>query len=58
MTTFQLIALILAINWLLLVAVRFRRSTLVLLIGRLVNSRFTLAEYLLGNAAAMHLGLA
>ncbi len=57
-TTFQIIALSLALIWLLLVAVRFRRSTLVLLIGLVVIGLFTLVEYFLGNVTAADLGLA
>jgi len=57
-STFQLIALILAVIWLALVVIRFRRSTLVLLMGLLAIGLFTLVEYLLGNVSAADLGLA
>ncbi len=57
MNTFQLIALLLAILWLLLVALRFRRSTLVLMVGLVLLGLFTLVEALLGNVTAADLGL-
>ncbi len=58
MITFQIIALILAVIWLILVAVRFRRSTLVLLIGLLVLGGFTLVEWLVGKVTPADIGLA
>ena len=58
MIPFQLIALGFCAVWLLLVAVRFRRSTIVLITGLLVIGLFTLVEYLLGNVTSADLGLA
>jgi membrane protease YdiL (CAAX protease family) len=55
---FRLIALSLAALWLLLVGLRFRRSTLALLIGLIGLGLFTLVEMLLGNVTAADLGLA
>jgi membrane protease YdiL (CAAX protease family) len=58
MTTFQLIALLLTLTWLILVIVRFRRSTVFLILGLLVIGSFTLVEFLLGQVGAEELGLA
>jgi len=57
MTGFQQVALLLAALWLLLVAVRFRRSAAVLAGGLIVIGLLTLAAFLLHRVAAVQLGL-
>lgn len=57
MTTFQIIALILIVIWLLLVAARFRRSNAVLIGGLFVVGLFTLVEFIVGKVTPVELGL-
>jgi membrane protease YdiL (CAAX protease family) len=56
-TTFQLIALLLAGIWLVLVVVVFRRSTMVLIGGLVVIGVFSLAALVFGWVTAGQLGL-
>ncbi len=57
LTTFQIVALLLTLLWLVLVVVRFRRSTVFLLAGLFAIGLFTLAAFLLGKVSAEDLGL-
>jgi hypothetical protein len=57
MTAFQSVAMLLAAAWLALVVIRFRRSTLVLLIGLIVIGLFTLVALLAGQVQPEALGL-
>ena len=57
MTTFQLVALILAAIWLVLVVVRFRRSNVVLIGGLFVIGLFTLIAFIFGKVTPVELGL-
>jgi len=57
MTTFQQIALLLTAIWLVIVVVRFRHSTLVLIVGLLVIGAYTLASLVLGKVTWGELGL-
>jgi len=57
LTTFQLFALPLVTAWLLLVAVRFRRSTRVLVVGLLAIGLLAIAALVTGQVSAGELGL-
>ncbi|HTX90420.1 MAG TPA: CPBP family intramembrane glutamic endopeptidase [Anaerolineales bacterium] len=57
MTTFQFIALLLTVIWLVIVVVRFRRSTLALMIGLVALALFTIAALALGKVTLMQLGM-
>jgi uncharacterized protein len=57
MTTFQTIALILVVLWLLIVLLRFRRSSFVLIVGLTIIGLYILAAFLLGNVPPTELGL-
>jgi hypothetical protein len=57
LTTFQLLALPLVTAWLLLVAVRFRRSTRVLVAGLLAIGLLVIAALVTGQVSAGELGL-
>jgi hypothetical protein len=56
-TAFQLVALILTAIWLVMVAVRFRRSNVVLIGGLFVIGLFTLTALILGKVTPAELGL-
>jgi uncharacterized protein len=55
--TFRLIALLLTAIWLVLVVVRFRRSSLILIVGLFVIGGYTLVSFFLGKVSADELGL-
>ena len=57
LTTFQHIALLLTIVWLLLVIVRFRRSRLVLICGLVAIGLYTVVALILGKVTPEELGL-
>ncbi len=57
MTTFQLIALLLTVVWLVIVVTRFRRSTAVLVAGLFTIGIFTLIAIVLGKITPTDLGL-
>jgi membrane protease YdiL (CAAX protease family) len=57
MTTFQLISILLAVLWLVLAVIIFRRSTIVLIGGLLVIGVFTLAALIAGWVTPGQLGL-
>lgn len=57
MTTFQLIALLLTAAWLCLVLIRFRRSTIVLIVGLFILGLYTLVAFILGWVTPGELGL-
>ncbi len=57
MTNFQLIALLLTVLWLVIVVVRFRRSTVVLLGGLFAIGLFTLVALVYGAVTLAELGL-
>jgi membrane protease YdiL (CAAX protease family) len=56
-TTFQLIALLLTATWLCLVVIRFRRSTVVLIVGLFILGMYTLTALKLGWVNPGQLGL-
>jgi membrane protease YdiL (CAAX protease family) len=56
-TTFQLIALLLTATWLCLVVIRFRRSTVVLIVGLFILGMYTLTALILGWVTPGQLGL-
>jgi hypothetical protein len=58
MTPFQETSLLLTVFWLALVAIRFRRSTIVLVGGLAAIGLYTLGAFLIGQVTAAELGLA
>ena len=57
LTTFQLTALLLILIWLALVVVRFRSSSIVLIVGLFVIGGYTLAAFETGKVSQVELGL-
>jgi membrane protease YdiL (CAAX protease family) len=57
MTTFQTIAFILVVIWLLVVLLRFRRSSFVLIVGLTIIGLYTLVSFLAGMVTPNELGL-